>query len=136
MRGEGWQEEGKEEVQSEMGEEEEEEGEENGETKWRKRLGDEGREGGREEREDMRYRGEQEGRNREEGEEYNGKLACLPASLQTWASMYAVCDVISLGLHTTVHPAAMAGAILNVSKYRGRFHGEMRPATPTGDRQV
>lgn len=60
----------------------------------------------------------------------------VPASFMTSASMYAVREVISLGLQTTVHPAAMAGAILKVNRYRGRFQGEMRPATPTGDRHV
>ena len=33
-------------------------------------------------------------------------------------------------------PQARAGAILNVNRYRGKFHGLMRPATPTGIRQV
>lgn len=78
-------------------------------------------------------------------------------------SMRAVIEVISLGLHTTVLPTvrvprrrdthqrlggraraapragtvgvpAMAGAILKDSRYSGRFHGEIKPQTPTGDR--
>jgi len=40
----------------------------------------------------------------------------VPASLRTFAIIHAVTDVISLGLHTTVLPAAMAGAILNVKR--------------------
>lgn len=56
----------------------------------------------------------------------------LPASLINFAIIHAVTDVISLGLHTTVFPAAIAGAILNVKRYKGRFHGEMRPAMPIG----
>ena len=59
-----------------------------------------------------------------------------PTSCIILANMYAVRDVISLGLHTTVHPAANAGAILNDKRYNGRFHGDMSPATPAGERQV
>ena len=59
-----------------------------------------------------------------------------PTSCMILANIYAVRDVISLGLQTTVHPAANAGAILNDKRYNGRFHGEMRPATPAGERQV
>ena len=40
----------------------------------------------------------------------------VPASLRTFAIIHAVTDVISLGLHTTVLPAAIAGASLNVNK--------------------
>jgi hypothetical protein len=42
--------------------------------------------------------------------------------------------VTSLGLATPVHPNAMQGAIFHVRRYRGMFHGEMSPKTPTGDR--
>ena len=59
-------------------------------------------------------------------------IKCPPASFISLAIIHAVTDVISLGLHTTVLPAAIAGAILNVKRYKGRFHGEMRPATPIG----
>ena len=55
-----------------------------------------------------------------------------PASRMSPHSIQAVTLVISLGLHTTVLPVMMAGAILKVSRYSGRFQGEMRPATPTG----
>ena len=40
--------------------------------------------------------------------------------------------VISLGLATTQLPAAKAGAIFQVNKYRGRFQGEIQPTTPRG----
>lgn len=59
-------------------------------------------------------------------------MANLPASFINFAIIHAVTDVISLGLQTTVFPAAIAGAILNVKRYIGRFQGEMRPATPIG----
>ena len=36
------------------------------------------------------------------------------------------------GFATTVHPAAKAGAIFQENKYKGKFQGEMQPATPTG----
>ena len=36
------------------------------------------------------------------------------------------------GLHTTVQPAANAGAILRVSIALGKFHGVMQATTPTG----
>jgi hypothetical protein len=48
------------------------------------------------------------------------------------ANIHEVTDVISLGLATTVFPVAIAGAILNVNRYKGRFHGLIKPATPTG----
>ena len=44
--------------------------------------------------------------------------------------------VISDGLATTVLPAASAGAIFQVNRYSGRFHGEMQPATPRGCRRT
>lgn len=48
----------------------------------------------------------------------------------TEANIQAVTEVNSLGLQTTVQPAASAGAILNVKRYMGRFHGQTSPATP------
>src|SRR5690348_7024289 len=48
----------------------------------------------------------------------------------------AVNGVISLGLATTVLPAAKAGAIFQVNRYSGRFHGLMQPTTPSGWRSV
>jgi hypothetical protein len=56
----------------------------------------------------------------------------LPDSLNTLANIHEVTDVISLGLAMTVFPVAIAGAILNVNRYKGRFHGLIKPATPTG----
>ena len=60
-------------------------------------------------------------------------LSQVPESIMTEASIHAVTEVNSLGLHTTVQPVAIAGAILNVRRYKGRFQGEISPATPTGD---
>ena len=60
-------------------------------------------------------------------------LCQVPESIMTEASIHAVTEVSSLGLHTTVQPAPIAGAILNVRRYKGRFQGEISPATPTGD---
>ena len=54
-------------------------------------------------------------------------------SWNTWQSIHAVYEVISEGLQTTVFPDIRAGAILNDNRYRGRFQGEMSPATPIGD---
>jgi acyl-[acyl carrier protein]--UDP-N-acetylglucosamine O-acyltransferase len=47
-------------------------------------------------------------------------------------SKKAVLGVTSLGLATTVLPAANAGAIFQVNKYKGKFQGEMQPTTPSG----
>ena len=44
--------------------------------------------------------------------------------------------VTSEGLATTQLPGASAGAIFQVSRYSGRFHGEMQPTTPSGWRSV
>lgn len=68
--------------------------------------------------------------------------------MHTSAKRKAVNDVNSLGLHTQVLPTEekirtnvfktiscvpeMAGAIFHVSKYNGKFQGEISPATPTG----
>ena len=57
-----------------------------------------------------------------------------PASAESSPSAAAVSGVSSLGFATTVHPAANAGAIFQVNKYSGRFHGLMHPATPLGRR--
>ena len=42
--------------------------------------------------------------------------------------------VISLGLATAVHPNAMQGAIFQVRRYKGMFHGEINAKTPAGER--
>ena len=44
------------------------------------------------------------------------KCRIVPASLSNFAIIQAVTEVISLGLHTTVFPAAIAGAILKVKR--------------------
>ena len=44
----------------------------------------------------------------------------------------AVRGVSSLGLATIVLPITKAGAIFQVSKYNGRFHGVINPTVPTG----
>ena len=62
--------------------------------------------------------------------------AAGPASAVSSASIAAVQGVSSDGLATTVLPVAIAGAIFQVKRYSGRFHGEMSPATPRGRRSV
>lgn len=52
----------------------------------------------------------------------------LPACCINLHIIQAVTEVISLGFATTVLPVAIAGAIFQVSRYRGRFHGLIRPA--------
>ncbi len=59
-----------------------------------------------------------------------------PASMLSSASRPAVQGVTSEGLATTVLPAASAGAIFQVNRYSGRFHGLMQPTTPSGCRRV
>ncbi len=51
-------------------------------------------------------------------------------------SSAAVHGVISDGLATTALPVASAGAIFQVNRYSGRFHGLMQPTTPSGWRSV
>lgn len=70
-----------------------------------------------------------------------GVLAMAVTTLTTpagtparWASSASARDVkgVSPGaLHTTVHPAARAGPILRVIMAAGKFHGVIRPHTPT-----
>src|SRR5437879_9018544 len=59
-----------------------------------------------------------------------------PASRQISHNRYAVIGVSSLGLAIAVLPTAMAGAIFQLSKYSGRFHGEINHAIPRGWRSV
>lgn len=54
------------------------------------------------------------------------------ASCMTLQSIHAVILVNSLGLQTAVHPLAMQGAIFQVRRYSGKFHGEIRATTPKG----
>ena len=48
----------------------------------------------------------------------------------------AVNGEISDGFATTVLPDIKAGAIFQVNKYKGRFHGEIQPTTPRGERVI
>jgi len=59
-----------------------------------------------------------------------------PASIHIFENKKAVIGVISEGFATTVFPAAKAGAIFQVNKYRGRFHGDIQPTTPIGFHNV
>jgi hypothetical protein len=59
-----------------------------------------------------------------------------PAALQISPNIAAVTGVNSLGLATTQFPAANAGAIFQLNKYNGKFHGLMQPTTPNGVRNV
>ena len=59
-----------------------------------------------------------------------------PASSDRRPSIHAVKGVISDGFATTALPAASAGAIFQVNRYSGRFHGEMHATTPSGWRNV
>src|SRR5690606_23528557 len=59
-----------------------------------------------------------------------------PISAASAPSIVAVTGVTSDGLATTVLPAASAGAIFQVNRYSGRFHGEIVATTPNGCRKV
>ncbi len=50
------------------------------------------------------------------------------------ARIMALTGAISLGLSTTVQPAASAGATLRVIWFSGKFQGVMQPTTPIGSR--
>jgi hypothetical protein len=54
----------------------------------------------------------------------------------TSASTMALSGAISLGLSTTVHPVARAGATFDATWFSGQFHGVMRPQTPIGSRRT
>lgn len=53
-----------------------------------------------------------------------------PAFNRASHNKYAVSEVNSLGLHTQVQPEAMHGAIFQLNRYNGRFHGTIKTATP------
>ena len=55
-----------------------------------------------------------------------------PASSASFTSASEVSGVSSAGLHTTVQPAASAGAILRAIIAAGKFHGVIAATTPTG----
>ena len=44
----------------------------------------------------------------------------------------AVRGVVSAGFNTTVFPVAIAGAIFQAAINKGKFHGMICPATPSG----
>ena len=52
------------------------------------------------------------------------------------SSSIAVSGVSSAGLSTTVFPAASAGATFHAAMTSGKFHGTIRPTTPSGSRKV
>ncbi len=59
-----------------------------------------------------------------------------PASASTSANRCALSGAISLGLSTTVQPAASAGATLQLIWLIGQFHGVINPQTPTASRRT
>ena len=59
-----------------------------------------------------------------------------PASCSISPNRNAVKGVISLGFATTQFPAAIAGAIFQVKRYKGKFQGEIQPTTPIDCRSV
>ncbi len=52
------------------------------------------------------------------------------------ASATASSGVLLAGFHTTVLPAARAGAIFHAGIWIGKFHGVITPTTPSGLRTV
>jgi hypothetical protein len=58
----------------------------------------------------------------------------ISASRNISQSKNADMEVNSEGFATAVHPKARHGAIFQVSKYKGMFHGEMSANTPVGER--
>ena len=59
-----------------------------------------------------------------------------PASRASSAKRSALSGVSSAGLSTTVLPAASAGASFHAAIVSGKFHGTIRPTTPSGSRTV
>ena len=59
-----------------------------------------------------------------------------PASAASSARRRAVSGVAAAGLTTTELPSASAGATFQVVMANGKFHGTIRPQTPTGSRKV
>ena len=59
-----------------------------------------------------------------------------PISSKISASAKTSSGVTSVGLTTTVHPAAKAAATLRATWCSGKFHGVMQPTTPTGSRTI
>ena len=59
-----------------------------------------------------------------------------PASWHSWAMRMEVSEANSLGLSTTVQPAARAGATFWANSITGAFHGITAATTPTGSLSV
>jgi hypothetical protein len=59
-----------------------------------------------------------------------------PASAASSARSRAESGVADAGLTTIELPTASAGATFQVVMAKGKFHGTMRPQTPTGSRKV
>ncbi len=59
-----------------------------------------------------------------------------PATSAIFSSSSAVSGVSSAGLSTIVLPAASAGATFQEAIVSGKFHGTIRPTTPSGSRKV
>src|SRR4051812_26813416 len=59
-----------------------------------------------------------------------------PTSVAICPNRCAVDGVNSEGFATAVLPVASAGATFQVNKYSGKFHGDIKPATPRGLRSV
>ena len=57
-----------------------------------------------------------------------------PASFHRSASQFAVVGSFSLGLRTTVLPAAIATGKNHIGTIAGKLNGEMMPTTPSGCR--
>ena len=62
--------------------------------------------------------------------------AGIPDSATRSANRRTESGVCSAGLSTKVHPAASAGAIFCTAIIRGKFHGTICAATPTGSRRM
>ena len=60
----------------------------------------------------------------------------IPASSTSSASRSAESGVSSAGLRTTVFPHASAGPSFQEEMLSGKFHGTIRPTTPSGSRNV
>ncbi len=57
-----------------------------------------------------------------------------PASIIISPNLIEVKGVKEAGFKMTEHPAAMAGATLCDTRFRGKLKGEIAPTTPTGNR--
>ena len=67
-------------------------------------------------------------------------MAAMKASLDYYTSTFGpypyrelrVVEVPPYSINGRAFPAAMAGAIFQVNKYKGKFHGEIHPTMPSG----